>query len=98
MSRKDSRPLFLCPTPFSLSEPGCGYQVADAVHTMNQTKAAFRLSIKREERLQDDLFEPARGPYAYHVVASHWPQEEKTAHEVLRWHNQRGQAENFNTE
>ena len=31
-------------------------------------------------------------------MASHWPQEEKTAHEVLRWHNQRGQAENFNKE
>ena len=79
-------------------EQGCGYQVADAVHTMQATKAAFRLSIKREERSQDDLFEPATGPYAYHVVASNWPQEEKSAHEVLVWHNQRGQAENFNKE
>jgi hypothetical protein len=77
-------------------EPGCGYQLAEAVHSMNQTKTAFRLSIKREERVQDDLFEPARGPYAYHVVASNWPQEGKTAHEVLQWHNLRGQAENFN--
>jgi hypothetical protein len=32
------------------------------------------------------------------VVASNGPQEEKTAHEVLWWHNQRGQAENFNKE
>ena len=79
-------------------EKGCGYQVAEAVHTMNQTKAAFRLSIKREERSQDDLFEQTTGPYAYPVVASTWPQEEQTAHEVLRWHNQRGQAENFNKE
>ena len=78
-------------------EPGCGYQVADAVHTMNATKAAFRLSIKREERVQHDLFEAA-APYAYHLVASNWSAEEKTAHEVLRWHNQRGQAENFNKE
>ena len=30
--------------------------------------------------------------------ASHWPGEEPTAHEMLRWHNQRGQAENFNKE
>jgi len=88
----------LPPVAWQEPEPGCGYQVAEAVHTMNQTKAAFRLSIKREARAQDDLFEPARGPYAYHVVASNWPQEEKTAHEVLRWHNQRGQAENFNKE
>ena len=77
---------------------GCGYQVADAVHTMQATKAAFRLSIKREARPQDDLFEQATGPYAYHVVASNWPEEEKSAHEVLVWHNQRGQAENFNKE
>ena len=79
-------------------ESGCGYQVAEAVHTMNQTKAAFRLSLKREERPQGDLFEPATGPYAYHVVASNWPAEEKTADAVLVWHNQRGQAENFNKE
>ena len=88
----------LPPVAWQEPAPGCGYQVAEAVHSMNQTKTAFRLSIKREERVQDDLFEPATGPYAYHVVASNWPQEEKAAHEVLRWHNQRGQAENFNKE
>lgn len=65
---------------------------------MNATKVAFRLSITREERVQHDLFEPAPGPYAYHVVASNGPQEEKPANEVLPWHNQRGQAENFNKE
>jgi hypothetical protein len=79
-------------------EPGCGYQAAAAVHTMNQTKAAFRLSIKREERPLGDLFEDAITSYAYHVVASNWPKKEKTAQEVLGWHNQRGQAENFNKE
>ena len=61
-------------------------------------KAAFWLSITRDVRPQNDLFEPARGPYAYHAVASNWPAEEKTAHAVLRWHNQSGQAENFNKE
>jgi Transposase DDE domain group 1 len=86
--------------PAAWQEPaqGCGYQVAEAVHTMNATKAAFRLSIKREERPQGELFEKARGPYAYHVVASNWGEKEKSAHEVLGWHNQRGQAENFNKE
>jgi len=88
----------LPPEAWHEPEQGCEYQVAEAVHTMNATKAAFRLSIKREERPQGDLFEPARGPYAYHVVASNWPEEEKSAHEVLVWHNQRGQAENFNKE
>lgn len=88
----------LPPAAWQVPEPGCGCQVAEAVHSMNQTKTAFRLSIKREERLQDDLFDPATGPYAYHVVASNWSVEAKTAHEVLPWHNQRGQAENFNKE
>ena len=32
------------------------------------------------------------------MVASNWPEEEKTVSEVLVWHNQRGQAENFNKE
>jgi hypothetical protein len=88
----------LPPEAWQEPETGCGYQVADAVHTMQATKAAFRLSIKREERPQGDLFEQATGPYAYHVVASNWPEEEKTAHAGLVWHNQRGQAENFNKE
>jgi len=68
------------------------------VHTMNQTKAAFRLLIKREERRQYDLCEEPTTPYTYHVVASKWPVEEKTAHEGFIWHKQRGQAENFNKE
>jgi hypothetical protein len=88
----------LPPGAWQEPEPGCGDQVAEAVHSMNQTKTAFRLSLKREERVQADLFEPAPGPYADHVVASNWSQEEKTANEVWQWHNQRGQAENFNKE
>ena len=37
-------------------EKGYSYHVAEAVHTMHATKAAFRLIIKREERRQSDLF------------------------------------------
>lgn len=88
----------LAPTAWQEPEPGCGYQVAETVHTMNETTAAFRLIIKREERRQRELFDEATTPYGYHVVASNWPAEEKTAHEVLVWHNQRGQAENFHKE
>ena len=88
----------LAPTAWEEPEPGCGYQVAEAVHTMNETKAAFRLILKREERRQRELFDEGMTPYGYHVVASNWPAEEKTAYEVLVWHNQRGQAENFHKE
>ena len=88
----------LPPVAWQEPEPGCGDHVAEAGQTMTATKAAFRLIITREERRQRDLFDAAKTPYAYHVVASNWPAEEKTAHEGLRWHNQRGQAENFNKE
>ena len=85
---------------------GCDYELAEAVHTMNETKKAFRLVIKRELRRQRDLFDAdgTDGVYHYHVVATNWAadkqdgKETKSAHEVLQWHNQRGQAENFNKE
>ena len=76
---------------------GCGYEIAETVHCMNGTKKAFRLVIKREVRRQGELFEKG-GQYFYHAVATNWLEEEKDTAEVLRWHNQRGQAENFNKE
>ncbi|MBI3359406.1 MAG: hypothetical protein HY037_07520 [Nitrospirae bacterium] len=38
-------------------EKGCGYKVAETVHTQNRTKKAFRLIIKRALRHRPDLFE-----------------------------------------
>jgi hypothetical protein len=75
---------------------GCCYEIAEAVHSMEDTKSAFRLVIKRGLRRQDNLFE--KGKYFHHAVATNWDEEEKDAVEVLGWHNQRGQAENFNKE
>lgn len=79
-------------------EPGCGYEIAETVHSMNETKKAFRLVVKRELRRQGDLFGTQGGLYFYHAVAGNWLEEEKSAYDVLQWHNQRGQAENFNKE
>jgi hypothetical protein len=76
---------------------GCGYELGETVHCMNGTKKAFRLVVKREIRRQGALFEK-EGQYFYHVVATNWLGEEKNTEEVLKWHNQRGQAENFNKE
>lgn len=73
---------------------GCGYKIAETIHCMGQTKKAFRLVVKRELRKQSDLFE-GEG-YFYHAVATNW--DELDALEVLNWHNQRGEAENFNKE
>ena len=76
---------------------GCGDELAETVHCMNETKRAFRLVIKREARRQGELFE-GEGRYFYHAVATNWLEEEKNTGDVLEWHNQRGQAENFNKE
>ena len=75
---------------------GCGYEIAETIHTMNHTKEAFRLVIKRELRKQENLFE--QGKYFHHAVATNWDEQEKDANEVLQWHNERGEAENFNKE
>jgi hypothetical protein len=77
-------------------ERGCGYEIAETVHSMNKTNKAFRLVIKREQRKQGKLFESEK--YFHHAIATSWDENEKTAFEVLKWHNQRGQAENFNKE
>ena len=64
---------------------------------MARTDQAFRLIVKRELRRQPDLF--AEDRYFYHAprvaVASNWPLEQKSTLQVLEWHHQRGQAENF---
>jgi hypothetical protein len=75
---------------------GCGYQIAETVHTMNKTDKGFRLIVRRWG-LQGDLFDPPGQKYGYHVVASNCGEEEKGM-AVLKWHNGRGQAENFNKE
>ncbi len=36
---------------------GCGYEIAEAVHSLNKTKKAFRLIVKRWLKPQRDLFE-----------------------------------------
>ena len=77
---------------------GCGYELAEAVHSMNKTKTSFRLVCKRELRRQANLFDAAEGKFHYHVVATNWPEEQKDTQAVFAWHNQRGQAENFNKE
>jgi hypothetical protein len=75
--------------------PGCDYELAETVHSMEHTEKSFRLVVKREERQQQSLFEQEQ--YFHYAVATNLP-DEKTAQDVLPWHNQRGQAENFNKE
>jgi hypothetical protein len=67
--------------------PGCGDELAEAVHTMETTTAAFRLVLKRAVRRQLALFDGPGGPEA-----------EPSAQAVLDWHHQRGQAEHVTKE
>ena len=75
--------------------PGCDYELAEIVHSMEKTASSFRLVLKREERRQKSLFEQEK--YFHYAVATNLP-EEKNPQDVLTWHNQRGQAENYNKE
>ena len=75
--------------------PGAGYELAETVHSMGKSLTAFRLVVKREERQQHNLFDGEK--YFHYAVATNLP-EEKSPQDVLAWHNQRGQAENYNKE
>lgn len=68
-------------------------QIAETVHTMNETKQAFRLIVLRWPNPQPTLFESER--YCYHAVASN---RGEPASEVLWKHNQRGNSENWHKE
>lgn len=65
-------------------------QIAETIHTMNNTKEAFRLIVLRWPKLQAELFDGS--PYFYHAIATN---REEEAEEVIKLHNQRGQVENY---
>jgi len=65
-------------------------EIAETVHTMNQTREAFRLIVLRWPKPQGELFNPE--PYCYHIIATN---REEPAEEIVRLHNQRGQLENY---
>jgi hypothetical protein len=68
-------------------------EIAETVHTMNETKQAFRLIVLRWLNPQPSLFESER--HCYHAVASN---REESAAEVIWKHNGRGQSENWHKE
>jgi hypothetical protein len=68
-------------------------QMAETVHTMNQTQQAFRLIVLRWPNPQPNLFESER--YGYYAVATN---REESAAEVIWKHNQRGNSENWHKE
>lgn len=75
--------------PASRWKPYRDGEIAETVHCMNQTKAAFRLIVLRRAR-QQDLFEKDGAAYTYALVASNRANE--TAAETWDWYAKRGDA------
>ncbi len=64
-----------------------------AIHCMEKTEA-FRLVIERWRNPRPDLFHPEF--YYYHAIAT--SDDKRKPHEVIWFHNGRGDAENYNKE
>jgi hypothetical protein len=65
-------------------------EIGETIHTMNNTREAFRLIVIRWPKLQAELFDSS--PYFYHAIATN---REEEALEVIKLHNHRGQIENY---
>jgi hypothetical protein len=70
-------------------------EIAETVHSLNQSQEAFRLIVVRWKNQQPSLFEDQK--YCYHAVASN-RKESESASEVLWGHHQRGESENWHKE
>ena len=69
-------------------------EYATTVHCLTKTERSFTLVVLRWRNPQQDLFD--NNPYRYHCIATndYWRKPE----EVVWFHNQRGNAENYNKE
>jgi hypothetical protein len=65
-----------------------------AIHCMEETEKAFTLIVLRWPNPKPDMFQ--HQPYCYHVIAT--SDDERKPHEVIWFHNGRGDAENYNKE
>jgi hypothetical protein len=65
-------------------------EVGTAIHAMSKKGEPFRLIIQRWSDPQLPLF--SQPDYCYHVIAT--DRDDLSAEEVIRFHNERGQAEN----
>lgn len=66
------------------------YDIAETIHTMNNSKDSFRLVVKRSKRRQVDLLD---GEYFYWIVATNFSRDEKDTQAVIHFHEKRGEME-----
>lgn len=69
-------------------------EYATTVHSMDKTKAAFTLIVQRWLNDQPDLLKPDK--YHYYVIST--DDYERISPEIIRFHNKRGNAENYHKE
>ena len=65
-----------------------------AIHCMEEPEKSFTLIVLRWPNPKPDMFQ--HQPYCYHVIAT--SDDERKPHEVIWFHNGRGDAENYNKE
>lgn len=68
-------------------------EIAETVHTMNETEEAFRLIVLRWQNQQRNLFVP--NEYRYYAIASNRTEIDS---EVMKKHQGRGESENWHKE
>lgn len=79
---------------------GTGREVSETVHTMNESDHAFRLVVWREPAGEPSLFaavgaKESEAIYRHGAMITNLPRPEKSAEEVLHFHQGRGNVERF---
>ena len=72
-------------------------EYTEIIHSMNSSDHSFRIIMMRWKNPNMDLFEETE-EYYYHGIATNYFEEEKDGREVVIWHNNRGNSENYNKE
>ena len=72
-------------------------EYTEIIHSMNSSDHSFRIIMMRWKNPNMDLFEETE-EYCYHGIATNYTEEEKDGQEVIHWHNNRGNSENYNKE
>ncbi|MCJ7652676.1 MAG: transposase, partial [Actinobacteria bacterium] len=75
----------------SLPDEATDREVGTAIYALTKGREPFRLVLQRWRDPQLSLFAPQG--YCYHILATN--RDELSSEEVVRFHNQRGQAENL---
>ena len=72
-------------------------EYTEIIHSMNNSDHSFRIIMMRWKNPEMDLFKKTE-EYCYHGISTNYTEEEKDSREVVVWHNNRGNSENYNKE